>query len=203
MYITLNDLKGYKGIPIEAMKDDALLLKKIRDAQAFIESPAGSNRRFEATEETRYFHADNDRRGRDLIIEDQDLWEITEIINGDGEIIDERQYKLYPKGGRAIGKIRLRQMIRDNDEVYPTTWKRDEDDEPEDAISVSGSWGFTKEPPDNIKFACKRLAAWLYDQKDTSSEPQNPIVTSSGVIIMPSAVPKDIMAILRPYRRRM
>lgn len=58
--------------------------------------------------------------------------------------------------------------------------------------------------PVDIVQACRRLAAWLYRQKDTQSGDQDrPILAGDGTIIMPSTLPSDITSLLRPYMKTM
>ena len=56
-------------------------------------------------------------------------------------------------------------------------------------------------PPD-IVMACKRLASWLYRQKDTQQgDSDRPILAGDGSIIMPSTLPQDVTTLLKPYIR--
>jgi hypothetical protein len=57
--------------------------------------------------------------------------------------------------------------------------------------------------PTDIVTACRRLAAWMYRQKDTQQGDQDrPILAGDGSIIMPTTLPLDVEKILRPYIRR-
>jgi hypothetical protein len=56
--------------------------------------------------------------------------------------------------------------------------------------------------PNDIVHACKRLAAWLYRQKDTQQTgAAQPLFTSDGSIVMPSTLPTDVSELLVPYIR--
>jgi len=72
-------------------------------------------------------------------------------------------------------------------------------DDPEDAISITGSWGYSASAPPDIVQATLRLAAYMYRQKDAqvydvSAEP------SAGVITVPQGIPRDVRLTLDSYR---
>lgn len=57
--------------------------------------------------------------------------------------------------------------------------------------------------PNAIVKACRRLAAWLYRQKDTQqSGLSTPMMSPDGSMIMPSTLPEDVINSIRPYRRK-
>lgn len=56
-------------------------------------------------------------------------------------------------------------------------------------------------PPDIVQ-AARRLAVWLYRQKDTQQgDADRPLLAGDGTIIMPTTLPQDVAQILTPYRR--
>lgn len=56
--------------------------------------------------------------------------------------------------------------------------------------------------PTDILTACRRLAAWMYRQKDTQQgDVDRPILAGDGSVIMPTTLPNDVETILRPYVR--
>jgi len=58
--------------------------------------------------------------------------------------------------------------------------------------------------PTDIVTACRRLAAWMYRQKDTQmGDSDRPIITGDGTVIMPSTLPQDVTSLLRLYVRRL
>lgn len=57
--------------------------------------------------------------------------------------------------------------------------------------------------PTDIVSACRRLASWLYRQKDTQSgDIDRPILAGDGSVIMPTTLPGDVEMLLRPYVKR-
>ena len=57
-------------------------------------------------------------------------------------------------------------------------------------------------PMEEIAHATRRLAAWLYAQRNTPFAEQMASVEISGVIIIPRAAPVDVQATAAMYRRR-
>lgn len=67
---------------------------------------------------------------------------------------------------------------------------------------AAGTTGMLLYAPFEIVTACKRLAAWLYRQKDTQQSGTSvPLFNSDGSIVMPSTLPQDVEDALRPYMR--
>jgi hypothetical protein len=187
-YTTLADLKEYLGIDEEADDDDSLLEALIGRAQAYIETDTKCL--FEPVEETRLFNTPMVSR---LLILDKTLLTVTEILNGDGEVISEDDIILYPPNETAKWAIKLK------DSSHTVTWKL-KDGYAEQAISVEGGWGDFAEPPEDIVHGCTRLAAFYYRQKDaqvfdTTAMPE------AGVITIPQGIPKDVKMILDKYRK--
>lgn len=69
---------------------------------------------------------------------------------------------------------------------------------------VSGVAGVLLHTPTEIVAACRRLAAWMYRQKDTQqSGTSQPLFSADGSIVMPSTLPQDVEDTLRPFMRLM
>lgn len=191
MYITIQEFRDYQGIT--ELTDVALIESLMASAQGFIESAAGAGRKFMVAEDSTRI-VEHLIGGRTLRL-DMDLCAITEIINGDGTIVSEHiddnanivpaQFKTYPR----------------NETPYyilegATWWQGD--------VTITGRWGFSVTPPEEIKQAFRRLVATWYRGKDNMSDSaQQSFITSSGTVVVPSAVPRDVMATLYPYKRRM
>ena len=62
--------------------------------------------------------------------------------------------------------------------------------------------GYILSAPLDIVTACRRLAAWMYKQKDTQmGDTDRPVMAGDGFIIMPTTLPADVEMILKPYIR--
>lgn len=190
-YASLIDIREYLGI--SETSEDAFLLSIANRATAIIDTV--TKRRFRAdTDETRYFNAIEDVDGRMLWLASAgDLASLTNVVNGDGQAIPPSEYLLEPQYFPPFFGIILK-----SGSTYRWTYE----DMPENAISVTGRWAYSVEPPEDITHACIRLSAFLYRQKDTSADLDRPIHTMDGSILMPSSIPSDVSAILQRYARR-
>ncbi len=192
MYCTLNDVKTY--LSITAADDDALISVLINSAQAAID--AHCSRTFEATEdETKYLDAAADVDGRTLLLSHVgDIAAITSVTNGDGSTIASSHYVTEPRNSTPYYAIRLLAS-------YGDSWTYTSD--PENAITIVGKWAYSATAPDDIAQACKRLSVWLYRQKDTTADEDRPLIAGDGTIVMPAAMPRDVVSALRPYRKHL
>ena len=191
-YTVLGELKSYLGIAPTTIADDALLTTIIGRAQSAID--AYCDRTFEAAADTtRYFDAlcDVDARRRTLYL-DEDLCQITTVLNGDGQAVASTRYVTEPRNRKPWHVLRMK---RDAD-VYWTF-----DDTPEDAIAVTGRWAYSIVAPPDIVHATLRLSAYLYRQKDNAGDLDRPVSIGSNMMLMPPQLPDDLAAMLAPYRR--
>lgn len=187
-YCSLAQLKTYVGATDN--DDDALLTDCITRAEAVIDR--ATKRTFEASaDSTRTFDAQQDVAGRTLYL-DADLCAITSITNGDGAAITALQVVSEPRNHAPYYALTLKASTG-------LAWTYETD--PEDAISVTGRWAYSTTPPADIEQACVRLAAWLYRQKDSSSDLDRPMVSMDGATLLPAQIPADVQRMLQPYVR--
>lgn len=69
------------------------------------------------------------------------------------------------------------------------------------AANASTTGGTCLSIPADVEQATLRLVAFLYRQRDNSSDIDRPVLTSDGVTIMPSNLPQDVQQLLRNYAR--
>jgi len=183
-YTTWAAVKAY--LDIAGTGDDALGATLVSRASAAID--AYCRRRFAAVTATRVFDAP---AGETLFLDD-DLLSIISLINGDGAALSVSDYVLLPANVSPKSMIRLRRTAS-------TMWLGNATTGYEQAISVTGLWGFAAAPPDDIVQAAVRWGAWLYRQRDGAfGQTARPEI---GVIETPLALPVDVERLLRPYRR--
>lgn len=186
-YTTSALVKTYLGI--DDSDDDTLLGTLAARAQAAIDRHCG--RTFEASTNTiRYFDATRDTAGRTLYL-DRDLCSINSVTNGDSTAITSASYVTEPRNDTPYYAI----MLLGTSGVQ-WTWATN----PENAIAISGKWAYSTSAPDDIVQAATRLGAYYYRQKDaqtfeTTASPE------LGIVIVPMAVPRDVLALLAPYKR--
>lgn len=184
-YIEIGDLRDELGIT--GQDEDFLLSTAIGDAQSAIERH--TNRRFEVTTDTtRYFTYGRDTDGRTLYL-DEDLCSITTVTNGDGAVIAAGSYVVIPRNRPPWHEIKLKNSAN-------LFWTYEEDYE--DAISITGKWGWSETPTDDIKRVCKRLAVFFYRSKDSQVFDMTAF-TEGGTARINRRIPSDVIEMLAPY----
>jgi hypothetical protein len=186
-YTSLTEVKRY--ISTGQSTDDTLLQELITDCSREIDTYC--QRQFYGTTATRYFDAEQDVTERTLFL-DEDLQSVSALVNGDGETLSGSTYLLQPPNDTPKYAIKLKSSSSKS-----WTWYTD----PENAISVTGVWGYVSGtvPPEDIKRACIRLVAWRYKQKSAPFETTG--LADLGQVVVPSAMPVDVVRMLKPYVR--
>jgi uncharacterized phiE125 gp8 family phage protein len=192
-YCSVADVKNYLGI--SKPDDDALLADLIAEAQKAIDNYTG--RTFEASSDTtRYFDVDVDVDGAILYF-DGDLCAVTtcttnaDASGGGTSLTKDTHYIAQP---RNITPWYGFKMLSSSDYDWDYT------DDAEMGIEIVGRWAYSSSAPDDIKHACKRLAAYYYRQKDaqvfdTTAMPE------AGILVIPQGIPADVKIILDRYER--
>jgi len=192
-YLSVADLKTY--LDISSSDDDTLLGDLIDSAVQIIENETQTT--FEAGSSTRYFTWGVDTGGhRDSWQDRRTLWfdtwlasAPTTVTNGDSTTIASSNYVLLDTNRPPYYGLKLKQ-----DASVQWTY----DDSPEDAISIVGNWGWSTTPPDDIVQVTRRLAAYLYRQKDAQIFDQTAF-TELGRIQMKPRIPGDVRELLARY----
>lgn len=205
-YALLEELLQEMGIDPEEFSDDGLLQDKLDAAQNIIEGV--TKRTFEATaDEIRLIDCTPDTvQGRTLYVP-YDLCQITSIINGDGSPITVDQYVTEPRLRSVADGASVLPAVHD---AWPwwgiklkassrKAWTYTTD--PEEAISITGRFAFSVEPPDAIKTATLRLADWLYQQRNDLRDRQESGTSTDGVLLQMADLPMDVQARLTRYVR--
>ena len=189
-FVTSTAFKQYRGITNTS--NDALIVLLLDRAQAQAESYCDRTFVAPTTASTHYFDAVRDTSDdRRTLYLDDDLATIVTVVNGDGETVATTHYTPEPRHETPYRSLRLTQNA-------DSLWTYDS--QPEDAIEVSGRWGYATAAPADVQHAVIRLAAYIYAQKDVSTfdvvaEP------SMGLISVPQGLPRDVKELLEPYRR--
>lgn len=185
-YLNLEVFKLYGDYPDT---EDEFLGACLDNASKLIDDYCG--RTFSGALGARYYTYGEDTLG-DFLYLDSDLLSVVTITNGDATTVTAAQYTTIPRNEKPYYAIRL----KDNSGVAWTY-----SDSPEDAITVSGVWGYSQNPPESIVQATFRLANHLYHQKDASLDSDRAIISDTGVIIAGTTLPRDVLTILEPYRK--
>lgn len=182
-YATLDQLKAYlyAGNAVKPVSDDGLLSSLLDRATAIVEQYTG--RVWQASGSTvKTFEADSYNGGTDLLLTDTQALTVT-LVQEDGVTVDVEDYYLLPRNGSVYDAIRKK----------AGTWTG--------TVTVTGTWGAATVPPADIVHVCIRLAAWLYKQKDTAADIDQPFVGADGQLIVPGGLPRDIMEIMSRRQR--
>lgn len=187
-YTTAAEVKAMLGI--SGTGDDAILAGFVAAAQKILETYC--NRVFEAAADTtRYRDADAHVEGR-LLWLDYDLCQITTVTNGDGTVLTTDDYTVRPRNTTPWYALELKQSSASS-WTYDTT--------PENAIAILGRHAYSVTAPADMVHATKRLAAFLYRQKDAQTF-DTTALEQMGAIEVAQSIPKDVRALAWPYRRR-
>lgn len=188
-YCTAANVKTYLGI--SGSGDDTLIGEIITYAQQAIDSHC--RRTFEAGSDTdQYFTVGRDTEGLWLWF-DRDIAAITTVLNGDPSSteVTSAQYVTEPYNAPYHGIKILGSAAK--------VWEYNQD--PENAIKVTGKWAYSAAAPADITFAAIRLSGYMYRAKDSSMDIDRPIITDAGVTLLPLGLPNDVIKILAPYRK--
>lgn len=187
-YTTKEAVKAYAGIG--SGEDDTLIAQMVDAIDAAIN--AYCHRTLVATSDTtRYFTVGRDTEGFWLWFDDC-IASITTVTNGDSVVVSSSEYVTSPANEAPYHGIKILSSAG-------KAWTYSTD--PDNAISVAGKWGYFAAVPDDVEQAAKRWVTFLYRQKDTSVDIDRPLLTDSGVTIMPAQAPNDVKQLLAPYRR--
>jgi len=187
-YTTLAAVKEYMGLSASNTTDDDLINSLIVQGQSFIDHYC--RRSFEESTQTRYYDAiDNVVNG--MLFLDQDLLSVT-TLTVDGNVYASSVYTLLPRNISPKSSVTLKKSSG-KQWTYTT--------DPEDSISIEGTWGYSSTPSDDIVYVTNRLVTYYYRKKDAQVF-DDVAFSQAGVVTVPKGFPQDILQILGQYRRR-
>lgn len=186
---TLEDLKTYKAITVST--EDVRLADAVERASRMFTEQTGYKWKGETA--TRYFEAtDTDDDG--VLWLDEPILSVTTLANGDSSAtaITSAYYWLWPRNtptNEGYWAIKLKSTHGG--------WEQDSDC----FIAVTGVWGRTLNPPDDVVQAVTRWAAYLYDQKDAGTY-DVVAFPESGFVQVPQGIPRDVQIVIDQRKRR-
>jgi len=191
MYAIATDVKTF--LSIDSSADNALLETLIGRAQKWIEQQ--TDRVFEASADTtKTFDALEDTDGALLLLGKYDLCAITTITNGDGVVVTSGQYVTEPRNETPYWAIRLKSDAGKR-WAYSAA--------PENAISITGRWGYSVSAPADVIMATVDLTAYLYRRRGVEGASLDRVVISpSGVTMAPPGFPQSVLSVVARYQRR-
>jgi hypothetical protein len=187
---TLAECKLFLGIPTAETVDDALITWMLTGIIAVVNARFPS--KWEAETLTRYYDPTNPRhvQGRELLL-GKPLLAVTTLTNGDSAVITPSYYTKWPVNGPPYTRIILKASS-----AYSWTYTTD----PEAAISVVGTWGYSTSCPADINQAVVEWVAYEYRKKDAqvfdvTADP------NSGRLFIPAGIPVTVEAKLNQHGR--
>ena len=187
-YATLEDLRQYLSSNGQlGTVDDGLLTDSLIAAERSIDDY--TRRRFVATPGTVYYSRHTATSRYDALYLDDDLYRMTNLVNGDGAVIPLGSVWLEPRNeGPPFRIIRLYSS-------YVWTWNTDSE------VIISGSFGYSDRAPEAIRQATREYAAYLYRLKD-SGPTDVAGFPEGGQVQQPKGIPEHVRRKLEPYRSR-
>lgn len=177
MYATLAQVKEYLGVT--GATDDALLSRLIDAAGAAIDAHCGRSFVASAPSTARAFSID--RWARDVIFLTDDLRVLNSVTTDAGDSYTAAQFT-FPVPSRVL--------FLKSGTPQPSADAR--------FVTVTGTWGYTASPPDDVRQACIRLAGYYYRAKDAQAYDVLGM-TETGVMRVSAEMPRDVRDILSPY----
>jgi hypothetical protein len=212
-YTTLARVKQLLKIPTATTTDDDLITELIADAKAIIdeatdrtfEAPTDTTLKFDAVMYEQYLNLFRSYYNnyydyydwRMLWFNRYDCCQITQIINGDGTVVNQNYYVTLPINAVAINQpmygVRLKL-----DAPIVWTW----DNTPDACIQVTGRWAYSITAPRQIQYAATYLTSLLYKQKDNmiASNVGSPFTRKDGQVFSQS-YPAFLTKLLENYVR--
>ena len=191
-YVTKKQLKAY--LDITSASDDSLLKDLIDRAQSIIEGY--THRVFEVSSATaRYLDAIEDVEGVYLYLND-DLCTIDEVktdADGDNDTLTEDTHFITdPRYETPYHRLKML-----SNHSYTWTYTTD----PEMGIKVTGKWGYSASPSNQMVQITLRMASYFYRQKDAQVF-DTVAMPEAGVIMLPQGIPADVKVYLDGLIRR-
>lgn len=172
--------------------DDAQLIRLTEAASDWIDRYCGlpSGAFAVAADTTRQYLA-CDVRGDELLL-DAPCLSVTSIVNGDYGAVPSNGYRLWPVNFPRHWRIQLLS-------TYGSVWDVDEDT---DSVSVTGKFGYSLTPPAAVREAAIMLAGWLHKRYQAALQ-DNGVSPELGQLVYSEAMPKQVQALLAPFRSGM
>ena len=186
-YASLQDYKDYQRITTADVVDDAYIETALEAASRWIDRESGT--RFYLATETRHY----DTPKNNLIMLDAHFTAITSVTNGDGTSIAASNYVTLPANSLPLWGVELKS-------ASGIQWL-ESSGSPQQAISITGSVGYSALPPKDIVIACLEIAKALYSRRFGENMSVKTIITPAGVVQVPEGVPDMAGMTIMNYRR--
>lgn len=143
---------------------------------------------FAATTNSARYYEVRALRGGYLIL-DASLLSLVSITNADGTTIASTDCRLYPVGAARYWAVRL---------LNGRTWAIVDDG----LYAVTGVWGLYSVAPAPVKEAAIMLAGWMFKRYQAALQ-DNAAAPDLGQLVYGEAIPRQVVALLAPFRNGM
>lgn len=185
-YCAIGDVKATGRLDITSSQYDTTLASIISAASRWIDRYCRlPDSAFAQTALATRYYGSKSARGNTLHL-DAPIVSVSSVVNGDGTALSPAQYRLEPRNGPWYSQIYL---------LASVAWSFTVDGE----ISVIGKWGMAATTPEPIREAAAMMSAWTFRrylaglQDATANADLGQLVYSEGV-------PKQVLALVSPYR---
>ena len=188
-YCSVSDVALALNLVANTGDDDAHLVRIVEAACNWIDRycnvPSGG---FAVTADSTRYYIAADVRGNDLLL-DVPLLAVTSITNGDMGTVPSNGYRLWPINGQRKWRVQLLS-------TYGSAWDVADDD---DVVTIVGKFGSSLTLPAAVREAAIMLAGWLFKRYQAALQ-DNAAAPELGQIVYWEAVPKQVVALLAPFR---
>jgi len=177
------------SLDIQSIENDPFLERLCTAAGAWIDAHCGvPGGGFAATTSgVRYFDT-RSLHGGTLTLSDP-LLSLTSITNADGTTLAPANCRLYPLGGPRYWSIRP---------LSGYAWSIVTDG----LYIVTGVWGWSSAAPAPVKEAAIMLAGWMFKRYQAALQ-DNAASPDLGQLVYGEAIPRQVLALLAPFRNGM
>lgn len=187
-YCTATQVKAAGRLNITTSTYDTELAAIVTAASRWVDRVTwGIDNAFAASGNTsRYYRGDS--VDNSTLYLDAPLISVNSLTNGDSATITSANYWLMPRNSSYYWSIRLKSTA--------DGWNFDTDGE----VIVNGVWGFSTTVPDAVREATAMLSGWMFKRYQAALQ-DNTANPEMGQIIYGEAIPKQVMALLEPYKQ--
>lgn len=186
-YCTVGDIQT--ALDLAGASNDLLLGGIITSASAWIDAhcglPAGG---FKVTADTTRYYEVRSLRGGMLHL-DAPCLSVTTLLNADGTEVAANNRRLYPLNGGRYWQIRL---------LNGHAWFIVD----EGLYAVTGRFGWSAIVPPPVSEATIMLSGWMFKRYQAALQ-DNAAAPELGQIVYGEAIPRQVLALLAPYRNGM
>jgi len=186
-YCTAANVKAAGRLNISGAVYDTELAALVTAASRWIDRATwGLTDAFKATATATRYYGLSAVGGKSLHL-DAPVLSVSTLTNGDASVMGSGSYWLMPRNSGYYWTIELKSGY---------AWSLAVDG----WIAVAGVWGYSATVPEPIVEATAMLAGWMFKRYQAALQ-DNGASPEMGQIVYGEAIPKQVMALIAPYKR--